>query len=217
MVKYQRCQKGRPRTFFEAQAPEPAFTVSGRLCAKKTHARTDRQRFKAALRLPERGGSMTWIIVWAVVFVVMLLIELATAGLATVWFCAGSLVALVMAVFKVDPVWQFVAFAAVSILLLIFTRPIAKKLLGRKNYSPTNSDRFVGRRCITGETVDNLAGTGTVKVEGIVWSARSESGEVIPAGTEVTIVRIEGVKAVVSPAADIEGAGEQGAGEPEPV
>ncbi len=147
---------------------------------------------------------MIWIIVWAVVFVVMLVIELATAGLATVWFCAGSLVAMILAACKVPVVWQFVAFATVSVVLLVLTRPIAKKLLGRKKYMPTNSDRVLGRRCITGEEVNNLAGTGNVKIEGIVWSARSENGEVIPAGTDVEIVKIEGVKAVVKTVAQNE-------------
>ena len=140
---------------------------------------------------------MTMIIVWAAVFALMLILELATSGLATIWFCAGSLVALLLAVLKVDIIWQVAAFAVVSVRLMIFTRPIVKKLRGGKDYSPTNSDRAVGRRTVVLEKIDSLAGTGSVKIDGIVWSARSSDGHDVPAGTEVIITGIEGVKAVV--------------------
>ena len=137
-----------------------------------------------------------WIIVWAVVFAVMLVIELATSGLVSVWFCAGSLVALILAAFKVDVVWQWVAFVAVSLVTLALTRPIAKKLLKVKA-TPTNSDRIIGSRALVCEEINNLSGKGSVKVEGLVWSARSCDDSVIPEGVYVTVEKIEGVKAVV--------------------
>lgn len=145
---------------------------------------------------------MTMIFVWAAVFALMLILELATAGLATIWFCAGSLVALVLAIFKVEIIWQVVAFVVVSVLLLIFTRPIIRKLRRGKGYSPTNSDRAVGRRTVVAEDIDALAGTGSVKIDGVVWSARSSDGHVIRAGTDVVITGIEGVKAVVDEAGE---------------
>ena len=137
-----------------------------------------------------------WIVIWAVVFAVMLIIEVATSGLVSIWFCAGSLVALILAIFKVPELWQCIAFVVVSVVTLILTRPIAKKFL-KKDKVPTNSDRIIGKRGLACESVDNLAGTGSVKVDGLVWSARSSDGTVIPEGTYVTVEEIEGVKAVV--------------------
>ena len=147
---------------------------------------------------------MTMIIVWAAVFAFMLIIELATSGLATIWFCAGSLVALVLAICKVNVIWQVAAFVVVSVLLLVFTRPIIKKLRKGSRFSPTNSDRAVGRKTVVIEDIDALSGTGSVKIDGIVWSARSSDGHVIHAGTEVLITGIEGVKAVVEEAGEPE-------------
>ncbi|MCR5694246.1 MAG: NfeD family protein [Clostridia bacterium] len=137
-----------------------------------------------------------WIVIWAVVFAVMLIVEVATSGLVSVWFCAGSLVALVLAIFDVPVLWQCVAFTAVSIIALILTRPLAKKFLKKKK-TPTNSDRIIGKRGLVCETINNLSGTGSIKVEGLVWSARNVVGTVIPEGTYVTVESIEGVKAVV--------------------
>lgn len=144
---------------------------------------------------------MWWIIAWAAVFAVMLIIELATSGLVSVWFCVGSLVALVLAAFNVSPLWQCIAFVAVSVVTLLLTRPIAKKILKKKT-TPTNSDRILGSRGLTCEEIDNLKGTGSIRVEGLVWSARSADDTVIPEGTYVTVEKIEGVKAVVRAAVE---------------
>ncbi len=153
---------------------------------------------------------MWWIIVWAAVFAVMLVVELATSGLVSVWFCAGSLVALILAVCNVGVVWQWVAFIGVSLVTLALTRPLAKKLLKKKT-TPTNSDRIIGSRGLVCEVIDNLKGSGSIKVEGLVWSARSVDESVIPEGTYVTVERIEGVKAVVKPCEEqAEETGEEG-------
>ena len=93
---------------------------------------------------------------------------------------------------------QIVIFIAVSGLLLGCLRPFVKKFMQPK-ITPTNFDRILGTEVPVTEDVDNLLGTGAVKAGGNTWSARSESGEAIAKGTVVKIVRIEGVKAIVTP------------------
>ncbi len=136
------------------------------------------------------------IFVWIIASVVFFIIELATVQLATVWFVFGALAAL-LAAFLGAPLWlQITLFILVSVLLLIFTRPLAKKWLFR-NKEATNSDRCIGRQAAVTEEIDNNAGTGAVRVLGLTWTARSADGAVIPAGRTVTVIRIEGVKLIV--------------------
>ncbi len=138
------------------------------------------------------------ITVWAVAFAVLLIIELLTAGLTTVWFCAGSLVALLLAIFNVNVWIQIAAFAVVSLALLLFTRPLVKKLM-KKEVPPMNTDRIIGKKCIVEEDIDGLTGRGCVKVAGILWSAQAENEEeIIPKGTKVVVKSVSGVTVIVA-------------------
>ena len=138
------------------------------------------------------------ITVWAAAFAVLLIIELMTVGLTTVWFCAGSLVALILAIFDVNIWIQVAAFVVVSLGLLIFTRPLVKKML-KKDVPPMNTDRIIGQKCIVAEDVDGLTGNGCVKVAGIIWSAQAEEeDQVFPKGTKVIIKSVSGVKVTVA-------------------
>lgn len=137
------------------------------------------------------------LIVWVAVFIVALIIEVATAGLTTCWFAVGALVAFAVALFSDSVLLQIVVFFAVSILLLIFTRPLLKKAF-RVGFKATNYDRCIGRVVIVEETIDNIASVGMVKIDGIEWTARSEDDSVvIEKGERVRIVRIEGVRVFV--------------------
>ena len=136
--------------------------------------------------------------VWAAAIVVFLILEGMTAGLVTIWFAVGSLAALLAAVFGA-PLWlQLVWFFVISIAALCLTRPLAKKYINSKTQA-TNADMYVGKECIVLEVIDNVAGTGAVKVAGKVWTARSEDGSVIPQGARAEALRIEGVKLIVKP------------------
>ena len=72
--------------------------------------------------------------------------------------------------------------------------PVKLAKLMKKDIKPTNADRVVGKEAVVTETVDNLRGQGLVSVGGNVWTARSENDLVLPEGSRVTILRIEGVK-----------------------
>ena len=134
---------------------------------------------------------------WLIALIVLLAVEIATMGLTTIWFAGGALVALIAALLSANIVVQVILFVAVSLILLIFTRPVAVKYLNN-NAVKTNAEGLIGRTAKVIYTIDNVNSTGYASVDGQEWTARSEdNGIVIPEGTLVTIVRIEGVKLIV--------------------
>ncbi len=142
------------------------------------------------------GFSMTMF--WLVAFVVLLVVEGIVPGLVSIWFAAGALAALVLSLF-VDAVWaQALVFLAVSLVLLVLTRPLAKKYVNSR-ITPTNADRIVGSDCVVVEEIDNLRGTGAVSADGKVWTARMDTVDgKAPKDSVVKVVRIEGVRLIVS-------------------
>lgn len=137
------------------------------------------------------------IYVWIALTIVFVIAEAATAQLTTVWFALGSVVALILAACGVKSLAvQIVVFIAVSAISLIATRPLVKKML-QKRVVATNADRNIGETGITISEINNLEAKGEVKVKGVVWTARSENGEVIPEGSKVRVKNIEGVKLIV--------------------
>lgn len=136
-------------------------------------------------------------IIWLIVLVVCLGVEIATLGLASIWFAGGALFAMIIALIG-GPIWlQVLVFLVTSIVLLIFTRPIATKYFN-KNRTKTNVDSVVGKQAIVTEKIDNLKGVGRIVTGGMEWTARSLDESVIEEGTVVTIEKIEGVKAIVT-------------------
>ena len=136
-------------------------------------------------------------IVWIVLMVVFILAEAATATLVSIWFCAGSLAALLVSFFMPDALAvQIGAFLVVSILTLLALRPLTRRLLGGKNV-PTNADASIGK---TAQVVVEIrpGHFGRVRLEGLEWTAKSSA--VLPVGSWVRVNAIEGVKLVVSPA-----------------
>ena len=138
------------------------------------------------------------VLFWIVIFVIMLVAEAATAGLVTIWFAGGALIAMAAAMLRLAFLWQLVIFVAVSGILLALIYPKAKKKLKDMKITPTNADRILGMDGILTEEINPLAGTGAVKVDGKIWTARSEAGDTIPEGAIVTVQRIEGVRAIVT-------------------
>lgn len=136
-------------------------------------------------------------VVWTVVLLVMLFIEASTVALLTVWFAVGALAALICALFGVHFGIQVAVFCVVSGLLLMFLLPYARRKMELKK-TATNADRIIGAEGVVIETIDEVQGTGQVRVLGAVWSARSTHGAVICVGEKVVVDSISGVKAVVS-------------------
>lgn len=135
-------------------------------------------------------------IFWLIVFVALLVIEIATMGLTTVWFAGGALIAFLAAYIGFGVAVQVILFLAVSILLLVLTRPIAVKYFNQERQK-TNADRLIGQKAVVKEEIHTVQGTGRVEVNGMEWSAKTETAEVIPVDTIVLIRGIQGVKLIV--------------------
>ncbi|MFI3208660.1 MAG: NfeD family protein [Eubacteriales bacterium] len=135
---------------------------------------------------------------WLIVFVVLLLFEIVTMGLTTVWFAGGALIAALASNFITSEPIQIIIFLVSSIILLVLTRPFALKYVNRK-VEKTNAESIIGTDTIVIEDIDELHGTGKVRVNGIEWSAKNAvTGEVIKSSEVVTIMGIQGVKAIVT-------------------
>ena len=137
-------------------------------------------------------------ILWLGAFVVFLAIETGTLGLVSIWFAAGALGALLVA-WLGGMFWlQVVVFLVVSCAALACLRPLVKKYIVPK-ISATNADSLIGVVTLVTGDIDNIQAKGELLLGGVPWSARSTSGEPIPAGTLVRVDRIEGVRLYVSP------------------
>jgi len=135
-------------------------------------------------------------IVWLIILALCLIVEIATLGLVTIWFAGGALVTFFVAMVTDSLLIQMLAFLAVSLLLLFFTRPIAKKYYNSKR-TKTNVDSVIGEQCKVTEAIDNFNGTGTVLLNGLEWTARSKDETVIEAGVRVKVCAVDGVKVIV--------------------
>ncbi len=144
---------------------------------------------------------MEWItnpvVVWLIILVLLVIIEIFTLGLTTIWFAGGALVAIVVAALG-GPVWlQVLVALIVSTVLLFFTRPVAMKYFNRDR-EKTNAESLVGRQAIVLSEINNLQGTGQVTINGMEWTARTISdGQTIKSGEVVVIRGIHGVKLLV--------------------
>lgn len=136
-------------------------------------------------------------IYWLILFIILLVIEIATLGLTTIWFAAGALVAFIAAVLGLGVGIQIILFFLSSLILLIFTRPIAVRYLN-KTRTKTNAESLLGKTAVVTESIDNLRNMGTAVVNGQEWTARALSDDIrIEKDTEVTIIEIKGVKLMV--------------------
>lgn len=136
-------------------------------------------------------------IIWLVLTVLFAVIEASTTALVSVWFLSGALAAAIAALLGAATWVQLTLFAVISAALLACLRPFIRNYLRPKTVA-TNVDSILGQTAIVTDTIDNLHASGTVKVGAMPWSARSTDGTLLPVGTLVRIVRIEGVKVYVS-------------------
>ena len=142
---------------------------------------------------------------WLAACILFSVVEAATVSLTSIWFAVGALVSLIAAVLGAEIWLQVTLFLLASAVSLALTRPLAKKLLGKRRV-PTNTDRVLGKTAEVTEAIDNIAGAGAVYVDGKTWTARSRDGEAIPAGALVQVLSVEGVKLIVTKVAEAQAA-----------
>ncbi len=138
-----------------------------------------------------------WLFIWGALFVGTVIAELETLQLISIWFSAGSLAAFFAAVFGMRPLGQCIVFVAVSILLLVVTKPLLRKFKV-DTVTPTNIDAEVGKIAKVIEEINPEQNTGRVKIGGVNWRARTQDGSRIPVDAVVKVTEISGTTAYVA-------------------
>ena len=135
-----------------------------------------------------------WLIAAGVFFVV----EIATTGFLIFWLGIGSLLAMVTSFITDSIIAQTIVFVVSSCVLIPLTKPLADKFSGKKAV-PTNSYSLINKHGIVTVDINPIEAVGQVKVNGEIWSAKTDDGTTISKGTEIEVIKIDGVKLVVSP------------------
>lgn len=136
------------------------------------------------------------VVMWGIVLIVSIIAEIATVQMISIWFACASLFSLILACFNA-PLWAQVAvFIAVTVILLIFTKPFVRKIQGKT--SRTNADINIGKTAVVTEDINNALSTGRATVSGVSWMARSLDGSEISKDSVVIINDIDGAKLIVS-------------------
>ena len=142
---------------------------------------------------------MNWeAIFWLIAMVIFIAAEAMTVSLVSIWFAAGALGAIIVALLGGGLILQVTVFLALAIVLLLGLRSMVRKHLAPR-ITKTNIDSLIGATGVVLTPVNNIAALGQVRVNGVEWSARSTDNSHINAGTLVRVDRIEGVKVFVSP------------------
>lgn len=135
---------------------------------------------------------------WLILAGIFVIAEIATVGFLIFWLSLGSLCAMLTSFFTDNIIIQTAVFVVTSVLFIFLTRPLAKKLAKTDNNLVTNAFSIIGKKAIVIKEINPTLGVGQIKIDGQVWTAKSTNEEIISEGTEVLILNIDGVKAVVS-------------------
>lgn len=136
-------------------------------------------------------------IYWLAIFIVLLIIEIMTMGLTTIWFAGGALLAFLAGIAGFGTGVQIGVFIVVSVLLLILTRPLAVKYFNQERQK-TNAESLIGQQALVTEDIDTIKAKGQVEIRGQIWSAKTDEPDgKIPKNTVVVVNGIQGVKLIV--------------------
>lgn len=135
--------------------------------------------------------------IWLAAMIILIVIEIVTVGLTTIWFAIGALVAIIVSMLGGGLMLQIAVFLLVSLGMLIFTRPFAVKYINSTRIR-TNYEGIIGKVVRITQDVDNIAGRGCAVVNGQEWTVRAvDEGTKIAAGSLAKVVDIKGVKLIV--------------------
>lgn len=128
--------------------------------------------------------------IWLVIFIVLVIIELITINLVTIWFAIAAVFALLVDIITRNAMLEIIVFIVSSFLLLLLTKPLIKKIKVKK-VEATNLDMVINKVGIVTEDI-NQDKIGEVKVLGKRWSAYSNTE--LKKDEKVKILSIDGVK-----------------------
>lgn len=134
--------------------------------------------------------------IWLIIAILFFILEMMGPGFLLFWVGIGALITMVVSIFVDSIAIQIGIFTISSSLLLFCTRPFVKKFT-KNDTMPTNAYSVIGKKGIVTQEINSLKGTGQIKVNGEIWSAKSSTDETISVGQQITILEINGVKAIV--------------------
>ena len=144
------------------------------------------------------GGGATFL--WLFVAIAAAVLESMTCDLVAIWFVPGALSAMLLSIFVPSIGWQIAVFLILSVAVLVLAKTVFKKYMPKVRKNVMNTDALIGARAVVAEEINNLHGTGSVKVNGVVWTARAvDPNATVEAGSVVIIKQIEGVKLICMP------------------
>lgn len=141
-------------------------------------------------------GNVWWI--WMIIAAIFVIGEIFTAGFFILWFGIGAAVAGILALLGLGAGWQWAAFVVVSGALFAVSRRFAERFT--KEQPPgIGADRFIGKKGLVLEEIDNAKNTGRIRIDKEEWRADSDKDETIPVGKRVEVTRLDGTHMVVKP------------------
>lgn len=142
--------------------------------------------------------------IWLIIAGVCFVIEMLTVGFLIFWFGIGALLAMLVSfIFPGNIVLQTIVFIVSSTLLTFLTKPLTDKLTKSDKKIQTNAYSIIGKKGIVIQDINEAHSVGQIKVLGEVWSAKTDDGSTIEKGTQIEVIRIDGVKAIVEPTSTI--------------
>jgi len=137
--------------------------------------------------------------IWLIISGVFFIVEMFTVGFLVFWFGLGALIAMIASIWIDNIVIQTTIFVISSTILLFTTRSFVEKFAKTENTEKTNAFSIEGKTGKVIQEINPIEGTGQIKINGEVWSAKSSDNTSISQNTQVIVQKIDGVKAIVKP------------------
>lgn len=135
---------------------------------------------------------------WLIAAGIFFIVEIATVGFLVFWLGIGALLAMITSFITDNIIAQTIVFVVSSCILIPLTKPLVDKFIGKKSVS-TNSYSLINKHGIVTSDINPIEGVGQVKVNSEIWSAKTDDESTIAKGTEIEVLKIDGVKLIVSP------------------
>jgi len=148
--------------------------------------------------LENSGVAVNAWLAWLILAAVLGIAELLTATLAFALISVAAVVAAVVSAAGLGVAFQLIAFVLSAGAGLGVVRPFALRHIQQPPTLRTGTAALVGRSAIVVEEVTGH--TGRVRISGELWSSRAyDDTLVIPVGSTVDVMQIEGATALVHP------------------
>ena len=140
-------------------------------------------------------------LLWFSVIILTVVVESQTADLVSIWFAPGAFVAMILAFCNVHIGIQLAVFVGLTVLCLILAFTVIRpRVKAKERIEKTNADALEGKQALVEEDIDNTAATGVVRINGQLWTARTDDPTQKPQkGDWVEIIRVEGTKLICKP------------------